>query len=199
MRFDPILIDGLKEIGNIGAAHASSALSKLVDRCVMVKVSEHVVCTTQQLPSVFGDPEQRIVAIFLEAHGVGKGGMLFILTENIATELVDMILSQPHTDRELNEVDRDAICEIANICTSAYLSAVAKFAGITMVPSPPGVAVDMLHAILQQISVMAEEITSELVIVRTQLFYDNSPHTGHLLYLPDPETIQLLERKFRAV
>ncbi len=196
---DPLLLDGLTEIGNIGAAHATTALSKLIDRCIMVEVSEHFVCTTQQLPEAFGEPETRVVAVYLEAHGAGRGGMLLMFSEDTATSLVDMMLSRPHTVRELDEVDRDAICELGNICTSAYLSAVAKFSGITMVPSPPGVAVDMLHAILQFVSAMAEEDSSELMVVRTRFLHGTSSFFGHLLYLPDRETIRLLGERFGAV
>lgn len=196
---DPFLLDGLKEIGNIGAAHATTALSKLINRFIMVEVSEHHVCMTQDLPEAFGDPEQKVVAVYLEANGVGKGSILLMFSEDTATSLVDMMLSRPHTVRELDEVDRDAICEVGNICASAYLSAVAKFSGITMVPSPPGVAVDMLHAILQFVSAMAEEDSSELMIVQTQFLNEESSYLGFLLYLPDRETIQLLADRFGAM
>jgi chemotaxis protein CheC len=199
IEMDPYLLDGLTEIGNIGAAHATTALSKLIDRCILVEVSEHYCVSTQQLPAIFGDPEQRVVAVYLEAQGSGKGRMLLMLSEDTATSLVDMMLSRPHEPRELNEEDRDAICEVGNICASAYLSAVAKFCDITIMPSPPGVAVDMLHAIMQFVSAMVEEDTSELVVVRTQFKYGDSSYYGFLLYLPDRETIRLLAEKFRAV
>ena len=184
---DPYLLDGLTEIGNIGAAHATTALSKLIDRCIMVEVSEHYRCTTRQLPTAFGDPEQRMVAVYLEAQGAGKGRMRLMFSEETATSLVDLMLSRPHVSREMDDVDRDAICEVGNIC------------GITIVPSPPGVAVDMLHAIMQFVSAMVEEDTSELMVVRTQFIYGKSSYYGFLLYLPDDETIRLLGEKFRAV
>jgi len=125
--------------------------------------------------------------------------MLVMFSEETATSLVDLMLSRPHVSREMDDVDRDAICEVGNICASAYLSAVAKFCGITIVPSPPGVAVDMLHAIMQFVSAMVEEDTSELMVVRTQFIYGKSSYYGFLLYLPDDETIRLLGEKFRAV
>lgn len=196
---DPILLDGLTEIGNIGAAHATTALSKLIGRCIMVEVSEHYVCSTQKLPEVLGDPEQQVVAVYLEAYGAGKGGMLLMFSQDTATSLVDMMLSRPHAVRELDDTDRDAICEVGNICASAYLSAVAKFSGITMVPSPPGVSVDMLHAILQYVSAMAEEDSSELMVVQTQFVHGESSYFGNLLYMPDQGTIRLLAERFRAV
>lgn len=196
---DPVLIDGLREMGNIGAAHATTALSALIGRDIVVEVSEHYICPTYKLPEVLDDPEQRVVGVYLETHGAGKGGIMLMLSTEMATTLVDMLLSRPHTVRELDEVDRDAICEVGNICASAYLNAVAKFCGVTIVPSPPGVAVDMLHAILEFPAAMAEAETDELMVIRTQFVFDESVCFGFMLYLPDRETIQLLSEKFRSV
>lgn len=196
---DPVLLDGLREMGNIGAAHASTALSALINRDIVVEVSEHFVCTTQQLPGALDDPEQQVVGVFLEAHGAGRGGIMLMFSKDMATGLVDLLLSRHHTVRELDEVDQDAICEVGNICASAYLNAVAKFCGITMMPSPPGVAVDMLHAILQYPAAMADAEADELMVIKTQFVFDGSVCSGFMLYLPDRETVRLLAEKFRAV
>ncbi|MBI0584379.1 MAG: chemotaxis protein CheC [Methanomassiliicoccus sp.] len=196
---DPVLMDGLREIGNIGAAHASTALSNLVNTDIAVEVTEHFACSTLELPDMLDDPQQMVVAVFLETYGVGKGGLLLMFSQEMATSLVDMLLSRPHSRRELDEVDLDAICEVGNICASAYLSAVAKFCGITMVPSPPGVAVDMLHAILQYPAALAEADSDDLMVIRTQFVYGGSVSSGFMLYIPDRATVRLLNEKFKAV
>lgn len=196
---DPLLMDGLREVGNIGAAHATTALSVLINRDIVVEVSEHFVCPTQHLPEMLDDPEQRVVGVFLETHGAGNGGIMLMFSLDMATTLVDMLLSRPHSLRELDDLDRDAICEVGNICASAYLNAVAKFCGVTIVPSPPGVAVDMLHAILQFPAALAEGEADELMVVKTQFVYDDAVCFGLMLYLPDRETIRVLGEKFKSV
>jgi len=196
---DPFLVDGLREMGNIGAAHATTALSALINEDIVVEVSEHYFCPTCKLPEVLDDPEQRVVGVFLETHGAGTGGIMLMFSLDMATALVDMLLSRPHSVRELDELDRDAICEVGNICASAYLNAVAKFCGLTIVPSPPGVAVDMLHAILQYPAAMAEAESDELMVIKTQFVYDDAVCFGFMLYLPDRETIRLLGEKFKTV
>lgn len=196
---DPVLLDGLREMGNIGAAHASTALSTLINRDIVVEVSENFMCSTQELPEALDDPEQRVVGVFLEAHGPGRGGIMLMFSLDMATSLVDLMLSRPHAMRELDELDRDAISEVGNICASAYLNAVAKFCGATMVPSPPGVAVDMLHAILEYPAAMADAEADELMVIKTQFVFDGSVCSGFMLYLPDRETVRLLGEKFRLV
>jgi chemotaxis protein CheC len=165
----------------------------------VVEVSEHVVCATHQLPEVLDDPEKLVVGVYLETHGAGKGGIMLLFSQDMATSLVDMMLSRPHTVRELDDLDKDAICEVGNICASAYLNAVAKFCGVTIVPSPPGVAVDMLHAILQFPAAMADAEADELMVIKTQFVFDGSICPGFMLYLPDRETVRILAEKFRSV
>lgn len=197
---EAIMMDGLREIGSIGAAHASTALSNLVGKDILVEVSECFVCTTQELPAAFDNIEQTVVAVFLEAYGKGKGGIMLVLSQQMAIELSDMILSRPREgERELDETDKDAVCEIGNICASAYLSAVAKFTGVTMMPSPPGVAVDMLHAILQFPAALVEAESSESVVIRTQFLYGDAVCFGFMLYIPDKDTMSVLSDKFRMV
>jgi chemotaxis protein CheC len=196
---DPFLQDGFREMGNIGAAHATTALSALINKDIVVEVSEHFVCATHQLPGLLDDPEQLVVGVFLETHGAGKGGIMLMFSTDMATALVDMMLSRPHIVRDLDDLDRDAICEVGNICASAYLNAVAKFCGVTIMPSPPGVAVDMLHAILQYPAALAEADSDDLMVVRTQFVYEGSVCFGFMLYLPDRETVRILSEKFRSV
>ncbi|MDW5562868.1 MAG: chemotaxis protein CheC [Methanomassiliicoccus sp.] len=199
IEWDPVLVDGLREMGNIGAAHATTALSALINKDIVVEVSEHYVCETHQLPEVIEDPEQLMVGVFLETHGTGKGGIMLLFSQDMTTTLVDLMLSRPHEVRELDEMDRDAICEVGNICASAYLNAVAKFCGVTLLPSPPGVAVDMLHAILEYPAALAESEADDLMVIRTQFVFDRSVCSGFMLYLPDRDTIKVLSDKFRSV
>ena len=193
-------MDGLREMGSIGAAHASSALSTLVGKDILVEVSECFMCKAQDLPSAFGDAQEIVVAVLLEAYGTGKGEIMLILDQHMATELADMVLGREHQEsRALDDMDRDAICEIGNICASAYLSAVAKFLGTTLLPSPPGVAVDMLRAILQYPAALAEAESDCSVVIKTRFVYGHESCLGFMLYMPDRGSQAALMEKFRVM
>ena len=85
---DPVLMDGLREMGNIGAAHATTALSSLINRDIVVEVPEHLICATQQLPEVLDDPEQLVVGVFLETLGVSKGSILLMFSQDMAMKMI---------------------------------------------------------------------------------------------------------------
>ncbi len=197
---EEMIMDGLREIGTIGAAHASTALSELVHKDIMIEVSDCFVCSTQELPSAFCTTEETVVAVFLEAMGKSRGGIMLVVSVQMAIELTDMILGRPHDpEHQLDEMDQDAICEIGNICASAYLNAVSRFTDITMMPSPPGVAVDMLRAILQFPAALVEADSDSSVVIKTMFKYGQNVGFGFMLYIPDRESQQVLIEKFGSM
>ena len=103
-------IDALREIGNIGASHASVVLPTLLHHDILVDVPECFICKTLEAPYVLGDAEQSVVAVYLDAYGKGKGSILLILTEEIAKKMTDMLLGRdPDPCMPINEDDREAI------------------------------------------------------------------------------------------
>jgi chemotaxis protein CheC len=190
-------IDALREIGNIGASHASTALTTLLNQDILVDVPECFICKTLEAPYILGDAEQTVVAVYLDAYGKGKGSMLLILTEDIAKKMTDMLLWRSHDpSRPITEDDKEAISEIGNICGSAYLNAISNLLEVTMLPSPPGFAVGMLGAVLQYPATMASEDYDYLVIIKTHFVTEGQRFPGYFIYIPDRETEKLLMQKF---
>ena len=195
--YTPDQIDALREIGNIGASHASTALTMLLHQDILVDVPECFICKTLEAPYVLGDAEQSVVAVYLDAYGKGKGSMLLILTEEIAKMMTDLLFCRAQDpNREITEDDKEAISEIGNICGSAYLNAISNLLGVTMLPSPPGFAVGMLGAVLEYPVTLASEEYDYLVIIKTHFITDRQRFPGYFIYIPDRETEKLLMEKF---
>ncbi len=195
--YTPDQIDALREIGNIGASHASTALTTMLHQDILVDVPECFVCKTIEAPYALGDAEQPVVSVYLGANSKEKGSMLLILTEEVAKKMTDMLFSQDHdAARDFNEEDREAISEIGNICGSAYLNAISSFLGITILPTPPGVAVGMLSAVLEYPALLASEDHENLVIIKTQFVAELQRFPAYFIYIPDRDTERLLMEKF---
>ena len=195
--YTPDQIDALREIGNIGASHASTALTTMLHQDILVDVPECFVCKTLDAPYALGNAEQSVVAVYLGANGKENGSMLLVLTEDVAKQMTDMLFSQNHDPtREFNEEDREAIAEIGNICASAYLNAISGFIGITILPTPPGVAVGMLSAVLEYPAMIASDDYDYLVIIKTHFITEQQRFPAYFIYIPDRETERLLMEKF---
>ena len=136
-----MIMDGLREIGTIGAAHASTALSELVHKDIMIEVSDCFVCRTQELPTAFSTTEETVVAVFLEALGRSRGGIMLVVSQKMAIELTDLVLAGARREPLPDEMDQMPYVRSAT-SVPAYLNAYPS--PITMMPHP-GVAVDMLR------------------------------------------------------
>jgi chemotaxis protein CheC len=196
--YDEMKIDALREIGNIGASHASTALSNLTRQDILIDVPDCFVVRAEQIPMAFGDEtEKQVVAVYFEANGIEKGHILLVLPFDMTLKLSDMLLGRdPVPGRDIDEMDKEAVAEIGNICTSAYLSAISDFIGQMLLPSPPAIAVDMLHAILQFPASLAAENYEYLVLIRTTFRYASESFPGFILYIPDPTSQKMLMAKF---
>ncbi len=197
--YTPMQIDAFREFGNIGASHASSALTILLRRDILIEVTECLACQTTRLPYAFGNVEQRMVAVYFDAIGKEKGSMLMMMTEELTMQMSDILLGREHVEgRQLNDDDKEAAAEIGNICASAYLSAISQLLGIQMLPSPPGIAVDMLGAILQYPAALVAERSDKVIMVKTDFIIEGKVWPGFILYIPDSESEKILMKKFGA-
>jgi len=185
--YKEIEIDALREIGSIGGLHASTAIANLIKKDVMVEVSDCFIAKAETIPTSFGDREEIVAGVYLDAYSKGKGCMMMILPMKMAVKLSDYMTGRQHHEPWLfDEEDYSAIAEIGNICASSYLSAISKLLDHVMLPSPPGVAVGMLGAILQYPASLVAEMSDYIVAIRTEFTIEDTRYPGFILYIPDP-------------
>lgn len=180
-------IDALREVGSIGGLHASTAMANLIKKNVMVDVSECFIAKAETIPTKFGNMEEIVAGIYLDAYGKDKGCMMMILPMKMAVKLSDFLTGKKHCEPWIfDEEDYSALAEIGNICSSAYLNAISKITGEIMMPSPPGVAIGMLGAILQYPASLVAEMSEYIVAIRTEFTIEETRYPGFMLYIPDP-------------
>jgi chemotaxis protein CheC len=195
--FSEMQIDALKELGNIGASHASTALTNLIKRDVMIDVPDCFVCGVEKLPEAFGDVNKRVVGVYFDAIGTKVGHIIMVLPEEMSLVLTDMITGSEHVvGREFTGDDMEMAAEIGNILVSAYLSAISDFANVMLLPSPPSTAVDMMGAIMQMPAQLAAANYDYVVVIKTVFTYEGDTFPGFMLYIPDPDTQKILMDKF---
>ena len=198
--FQDIEIDAMREAGNIGASHASTAMSSLVRAPVLIDVPDCIVCKTEQMPEKLGRWDQQTVAALFQTYGRGTGVFLMIMSYDTAIKLASRMLEHMGPlPTELDEEGAAAIGEMGNICTSAYLNAMAQFLGTTILPSPPSLAIDMLSAILEYPASLVAQVSDLVVVLKTSFQIENEVYQGCFVFLPDPESQQMLLEKFGAL
>ena len=85
-------MDVLKEVGNIGAGNAATALSRLLDKPVDMNVPTVSLIPFEQVADRIGGSEKVVIAVFLRVEGDAPGNMFFIIEEGSARKLLNSLL-----------------------------------------------------------------------------------------------------------
>lgn len=195
---DPLLslndfqLSVLREIGNIGAGHAATALSVLTGKEIDMNVPNVHVVPLQEIDEVIGGAEQLVVGIFLRLEGDITGSMFLMLTVESAKMLLNILTGYDLRQDGFSEMDLSALQEIGNILGGSYLSAFSDFTKVNIHASVPAIAIDMAGAMLN-IAVMYVGMYSDMaLVVDTEFWQGNKTVDSHFFFLPDPGSIKAI-------
>lgn len=179
--------DVLKELGNIGAGNATTALAQMLQCKVDMHVPQVRLLNFSEVGEVMGGEEQIVAGIYLAVEGDITGSMMFILEQNAGKALVSKLMGTPMSDGEFNEIETSAIKEIGNIITGAYLNSLSQLTNLKMLPSVPDLNIDMLNAILSVPAIEFGIMGDQILLIQTR-FTDDVDLNGYFILLPDLES-----------
>jgi len=190
--------DALRELGNIGAAHAATTLSTMLMTNIEMEVPEIYVVDIGKIHEHVSEEPAALVVFQITGEVSGGGYVLLHIPKNSVIRLTNAMLGMTDLERELTEMDQSALLEIGNIMVSAFLDAAATLLSIVMLPSPPSLVIDMPIAAFESI-LAAQEYAQidQVVIFRTELHSDQYKIASNLFLLPNKpmldEIIGMLE------
>jgi chemotaxis protein CheC len=188
-QFAEFQMDVLKEVGNIGAGHAATALSKLLDKPVDMLVPKVRMVPFEEIADSVGGAEQVVIAIFLRVEGETPGNLFFILTLESSKKLLrNLVGIEVVNDEEYTEMELSALNEIGNILAGSYLTSLADFTNLNMSPTVPSLAIDMAGAILSFGLLQFGQMGDQALLIDTKFLDGNDEVEGHFFLIPDPES-----------
>ena len=179
--------DVLKELGNIGAGNATTALAQMLQTKVDMKVPQVRLLDFKDVGVVMGGEEQLVAGIYLAVEGDITGSIMFILEKNAAKSLVSKLMGMPPAEGGFTEIEISAMKEIGNIITGAYLNSLAQMTGLKMIPSVPDLNIDILNAILSVPAIEFGIIGDQILLIQT-VFTDDVDLNGYFILMPDLES-----------
>ncbi len=182
--------DVLKEIGNIGAGNATTALAQMLGQKVDMKVPQVRLLDFQEVGAIMGGEEQIMAGIYLLVEGDITGSIMFLLQEEAAHILVNQLMgvgSGGRTDGGFDEMELSALKEIGNIITGAYLNSLSMLTNMKIYPSVPDLSIDMAGAILSVPAIDFGELGDKMLLIQTQ-FTDEKAIDGFFILVPDLES-----------
>ena len=178
-------LDVLKEIGNIGAGNAMTALSQMLNCKVDMKVPQVKLLDFNE--ALMGGEEQVMVGVFLGVEGDITGSMMFLVEQGSAKHLLHKIMGDMVQQEGFSEIEFSAMQEIGNIITGAYLNSLSMMTNLTIIPTPPSLTLDMAGAILSVPAIEFGTLGDKILLIQSQ-FYDEVEIDGYFILVPDIES-----------
>ena len=192
---DSVQFDVLKELGNIGAGNATTALAKLINAKIDMKVPKVELLGFSDIAKVMGSEETVMVGILLMLEGDVNGMMMFLLEVESARNLVGKLMgiqtSADDVGKEFDSIQLSALNEIGNIITGAYLSALSDLTRLKIISSVPSLQIDMAAAILSIPAIEFSKIGDKVLLIETR-FDDETAIDGYFVLIPELESYDVI-------
>lgn len=180
--------DVLKELGNIGAGNAMTALSQMLQCKVDMKVPQVRLLEFSEVGEMMGGEELIMVGVFLGVEGDITGSMMFMVEEQTARHLIQKItMGMLPEGSEFEEMGLSAMKEVGNIITGAYLNSLSTLTNLKIFPTPPALTVDMAGAILSVPAIQFGIFGDKILLIQSQ-FHDEIQLDGYFILIPDMES-----------
>ena len=188
-------LDLLRRIGNIGAVKATASLSALAGMPVENSYSHVRIVPVEEVPGLFGDPEEVIAGVIFGVSGDVSGQFIVVFPMGDALGLIRALTgSECSMEGELGEMEVSAVAEVANILASSYLAAIEATAGLAVSPSPPAAVVDMAGGVLTTAVLPMHEAGSEILLIEARFGGSERELEGRMILLPSTESLPGLLR-----
>jgi chemotaxis protein CheC len=191
-------LDALREVANIGAGHAATALSTLTGTRIMISVPMvNIVPPGDFVPEL--SPDVEVVAVQMEMLGDITGRTIFLLATPAGLRLAERMLRRARgTSTNLGKLEQSALNEAGNILAGAYLTALSEFLDMRLMLSPPSLHTGPSRKALASLGDHAPRAESPILCVETEFFLEEPVESlhGFFLLVPDPNAFDAI---FRAV
>lgn len=176
--------DVLKELGNIGAGNATTALAQLMQTKVDMSVPRVQLLEFKELGEAMGGEELVMAGIYLAIEGDINGSIMFLLEKRAAKHLVGKLIGMESEGDDFTEMEFSALKEVGNIITGAYLNSLSSITNLMIQPSVPDLTVDMAGAIISVPAIEFAALGDWMLMIQTQ-FFDEMVLDGFFILIPD--------------
>jgi len=188
--------DALQEVANIGASHAATALSRMVNKNISIGIPHVEIVPLENIIYSVKDQEV-VVGIYLRISHDVPIYVLLLISKDSAFSLAHMLLGdQTESVDSLTDMDKSALSEVGNVMMCAFFDSITELIGISMIPGPPALAYDMPAAIMDYLIIQLGAIADQVVTFNCDVKEEGKESFGiNLFLMPEPKSISLILEK----
>jgi len=180
-------VDILREVANVAAAHAATALSLLTDRTILITVPDLLLAPLTQVPGSLATYAHNVLSVEMRILGEVRGRILYLMPQRDARLLANFLVGRASLEEDLQDgLMESCLQETANILGGAYTSALARMTGRDVMLSVPRLRVGEL---LELLSPNDQEEFAFCVATSFQLGAIHPQLSGRLLLVSDADSL----------
>ncbi|MGL4849667.1 MAG: chemotaxis protein CheC [Clostridium sp.] len=190
--FNSLELDAIKEVSNIGAGNAATSLSVILGHKVDMSVPSVNMIKFSEIYDL--DGEKEVYGIIVRVRGEILGNILIVFEKILAEKLIEKLTGK--REENLTELGTSVLSEIGNIISAGYMNSISDFTGLKISPSVPGVAHDMLSAIVGTAILESEQYGEYILDIET-IFKGEGEHDFGIdfYYIPAPGALEKILKK----
>jgi len=194
-------MDALKEIANIGAGHAATALSQLMGKRVDMCVPQVDLIPLEAVAGYFGEPETEVWAIFTRCESSFPVSLVFIMNKSDGDLLAEKLFQAariPDKVRFLPGMKESALSESGNMIMGAFVSAVGDLLRKNLPLSVPSISLDLMGAVMDILLEIFGGFGDTALATETELSFPGESRrnfSARILLIPDPGSLEILFRQ----
>jgi chemotaxis protein CheC len=183
--------DALKEVGNIGAGHAATALSQLLNTTVRLSEPRIDVLKFRDLSNRIGSPERSVAALHMYVRGEAPGQMVVLFDREQAAEFVNVFIKRIIGDIQIfDSIVDSTLKELGNIIAGSYLTALISLTGINLLPSVPTLSYGTIQAAFRTLmSILPDQ---DVFLIESQFLDKDKAVSGQFILIPETGSLQPL-------
>lgn len=185
--------DALREVANIGAGHAATALSLMTGTKILISVPTITFAPLEELARLITPPGGESVALVpMTMSGSLQGHTILAFPLLTAHRLASLMLRRdPEAGGSLSELEASALTEAGNILAGAYMTALSEFLRMILLPSPPSLSVGPARVVLAQTAAATGHTGGVVFCVETDFMIDDVAGTlpGYFFLLPNADSL----------
>ena len=186
-------LDVMREIGNIGAGNACTALSGLIGTPIDMSVPRVQLLGIDSTSDYLGGDDKEVLGIRIDVKADLTGRMYHIVNKRFAERLINTFYEKKlDTIKSIDEMDMSVISEMGNITSGAYANALATLSGYVVdigTPTPGGYSIsEILKVPIETFG----EVGDKILVVDEQFIIDSEKLTSNMILVLEKDSLHRL-------
>lgn len=189
----------LLELGSIGAGHAATSLSELLQQKISIDVPKLHTIKPHLIPQFYNLHDAPTTAIYLQLAEKYSCDILLMFESSEAKKIVAMMTMAASIEEVDQTMETSALQELANILIGAFLTSISDFIGLGLLPTTPETVMDVFDAIIDNFLIKQSMVSENALVFETRFMRNGEDAKSMLMLFPSAELKSLLVEKSKSL